>query len=65
MDEPLSPSPTPSAKVDRRLSVAEICNPVDKTPSVEKAMFLPLEDHISLTQDEYEALQGFTRFQQV
>ncbi|KAG2176352.1 hypothetical protein INT43_005586 [Umbelopsis isabellina] len=65
MDEPLSPSPTPNTKPDRRLSVAEICNPVNKTPTVERAMFLPLEDHIALTQDEYEALQGFTRFQQV
>ncbi|KAM3588982.1 Up in starvation, variant 2 [Umbelopsis sp. WA50703] len=65
MDEPLSPSPSPTAKPDRRLSVAELCNPVDKTPSVERAMLFPLDDHISLTADEYEALEGFTRFQQV
>lgn len=58
-DEPLSPS-----TADRRLSVAELCNPVDEQPTAH-SLFLPLEERISLTKDEYEALQGFTRFQQV
>lgn len=62
-DEPLSPAPH-SASTDRRMSVAELCNPVDEQPDVH-SLFLPLEERVSLTQDEYEALQGFTRFQQV
>lgn len=60
-DEPLSPF----QQSDRRLSVAELCNPVEENPIHSDAMFLPLDERISLTKDEYEALEGLTQFQRI
>ncbi|KAI8388208.1 uncharacterized protein BYT42DRAFT_611277 [Radiomyces spectabilis] len=47
------PSTTTTEPKSRRLSVADLCNPVDEK-----------ERLIHLTKDEFEALQGFSRFGQ-
>ncbi|KAG2178402.1 hypothetical protein INT44_001554 [Umbelopsis vinacea] len=61
-DEPLSPFQQGG---DRRLSVAELCNPIEEHPIHSDSMFLPLDERISLTKDEYEALEGLTQFQRI
>jgi hypothetical protein len=60
-DEPMSPL----QQADRRLSVAELCNPVEEHPVSTGSMFLPLDERVSLTKDEYEALEGLTQFHRI
>ncbi|KAG2178825.1 hypothetical protein INT43_001671 [Umbelopsis isabellina] len=47
----------------RRLSVADLCNPIESLcQGSDWANTKPEEKTISLTEDEFEALQGFSRF---
>ncbi|KAI9497899.1 hypothetical protein BDB00DRAFT_802413 [Zychaea mexicana] len=62
-NDPSPPQQEPSASPKtRRLSVQDLCNPIE---SLEPTATPDQENGVDLTEDEFQALQGFGRFRLV
>lgn len=57
--------PTSPKKVTRRLSVQDLCNPIESLEPSNMPMPKPEEQSVDLTEDEFQALQGLGRFRLV